>query len=154
MKHISSCQFYNLHFTRIVMQISLLCVTNFCRFSCHRWVCILCYSRMWMTRVKRYRSAHNHASLQHKDQWLQSKHTPVEHHWNDNCVILLCCVICKATHVCRSCRPRWACIQADRDSGRSQASSHRCAHSRDLIPDTSPSLQIQRIYEYRESKKF
>lgn len=132
-----------------------LCVTDLCRFSCRRWACIQCYSHMRMTRVKRYRSGHNHVSLQHIDQWLQGKHTPVEHRWNDNCVILLWwCVICKATHVCRSCRPRWVCIQADTDSGRSQASSHRCAHSHDQTPDTSPSLQIQRIYEYRESKKF
>lgn len=137
-----------------VMQTQWMCITNFCRFSCRRWACIPCYSRTWTTRVKRCRSAHNHASLQHIDQWLQrSKHTPVEHHWNDNCVILLWCVICKATHVCRSCRPRWACIQADTDSGRSQANSHRCAHSRDPIPDTSPSLQIQHTHTWARKAK-
>lgn len=54
---------------------SSTCITNLCKFSCRCWACIPYHSRTWTTQVKQYRSAHNHASLQHIDQWLQEANT-------------------------------------------------------------------------------
>lgn len=127
-----------------------MCITNLCKFSCRRWVCIPCYSRMWMTQGKRYKSVDNYASLQHINQWLQEANTHLLSTTGMIIMSYLWCVICKGTHACRSCRPHWACIQADTDRGRNQANSHRCAHSHDLTPDTSPSLQIQCTYGSRK----